>query len=146
MKPEADTLPGLLAIRGEGNANLRAIVTLDGAVTHAELDAMSTALAARLVTEGVVKGDRVALLAPNGIEWAIIGLAVMRVGAVLVPMSTLLRAQELLTQLTTANVSHFVTTTEFRGRRYLDELEDASTGLLAAVRSGGRHHRRAERG
>ena len=139
MKPEADTLPGLLAIRGEGNANLRAIVTLDEAVTHAVLDARSTALAARLVAEGVVKGDRVALLAPNGIEWAIIGLAVMRVGAVLVPMSTLLRARELLTQLTTANVSHFVTTTEFRGRRYLDELEDASTGLLAAVRGGGRH-------
>ena len=92
---------------------------------------MSAALAARLVADGVVKGDRVALLAPNGIEWAAIGLAVMRIGAVLVPLSTLLRPPELLAQLTTANVSHLVTAAEFRGRRYVDELEEASPGLRA---------------
>jgi acyl-CoA synthetase (AMP-forming)/AMP-acid ligase II len=139
VKPEAETVPGLLAHRSAHDGDLRALVTLDGAVTFAELDDMSAAVAARLVADGVVKGDRVALLAPNGIEWAVIALAVLRVGAVLVPLSTLLRAPELLTQLTTARVSHLVTTAEFRRRRYLDELEDASPGLLAAVGAGGRH-------
>ena len=139
MKPEAETVPGLLAHRSAHDGDRQALVTLDGAVTYAELDEMSAALATRLVADGVVKGDRVALLAPNGIEWAVIGLAVLRVGAMLVPLSTLLRAPELLTQLTTAHASHFITTAELRGRRYLDELEDASPGLLAAVGAGGRH-------
>ena len=46
-------------------------MTADDAVTYAELDEASAALAARLVADGVVKGDRVGLLAPNGIEWAV---------------------------------------------------------------------------
>jgi acyl-CoA synthetase (AMP-forming)/AMP-acid ligase II len=139
VKPEAETIPGLLALRSRGDGALQAIVTLDDAVTYAELDGRSVALAARLVAGGVVKGDRVALLAPNGIEWAVIGLAVLRLGAVLVPLSTLLRPPELLAQLRTAQVSHLVTTTEFRGRRYPHELEEAAPGLPAAVREGGRH-------
>ncbi len=140
MKPEAQTIPGLLGVRAHGDGgDHRAIVTLDEAVTYAELDSRSAGLAARLVAGGVVKGDRVALLAPNGIEWAVMGLAVMRIGAVLVPLSTLLRPSELLVQLTTANASHFVTATAFRSRRYLDELEDTCPGLAATVRGGGRH-------
>jgi len=139
VEPEAETIPSLLARRGAQDGDLRALVTLDEAVTYAEIDDMSAALATRLVADGVVKGDRVGLLAPNGIEWAAIGLAVMRIGAVLVPFSTLLRPPELLAQLTTAHVSHFVTATEFRGRRYVDELEEASPGLRAALSAGTRH-------
>ena len=51
-----------------------------------------------------MKGDRVALLAPNGIDWAVAAFAVMRIGAVLVPLSTLLRPPELLAQLQVASV------------------------------------------
>jgi acyl-CoA synthetase (AMP-forming)/AMP-acid ligase II len=139
VRPEVETIPGLLALRSGSAGDLQAIVTLDGVVTYAELDQRSAGLAARLVAAGVVKGDRVALLAPNGIEWAVIGMAVLRVGAVLVPLSTLLRPPELLAQLRTAQVSHLVTTTEFRGRQFLDEIEGETPGLLAAVRGGGRH-------
>ena len=112
-------------------------------MTYAQLDELSAGVAARLAADGVVKGDRVGLLAPNGIEWAVIGFAVMRVGAVLVPLSTLLRPPELLAQLTTAHVSHLVTATEFRGRRYVDELEGASPGLGAALNAGTRDPHRA---
>ena len=87
----------------------------------------------------MAKGDRVALLAPNGIEWAVTAYAVLRVGAVLVPLSTLLRPPELLAQLTTASVSHLLTVPTFRGRSYLDDLEAAAPGLPAAVGSGARH-------
>ena len=96
-------------------------------------------LAGRFVAEGVVKGDRLGLLAPNGTEWAAVALAAMRIGAVLVPLSTLLRPPELLAQLTTASVSHLVASAEFRGRRHLGELDAVAPGLLAAVRPGGRH-------
>ena len=133
------TVPGLLAHRRATDGDLQALVTLDEAVNYAELDDRSADVAARFVAEGVVKGDRVGLLAPNGIEWAVIGLAVMRIGGVLVPLSTLLRPPELVAQLAAAHVSHLVTAAEFRGRRYVDELEDAAPGIGLSLSAGTRH-------
>ena len=139
MTPDADTIPSLLGQRRRVDADRRALVTADGAITYAELDDDSAALAARLVAAGVVKGDRVGLLAANGIEWATTAAAVMRVGAVLVPLSTLLRPPELLAQVTTATLTHLIVVPAFRDRRYLDDLEAAAPGLVSAVRSGSRH-------
>jgi acyl-CoA synthetase (AMP-forming)/AMP-acid ligase II len=139
MTPDAQTIPALLAHRGRVDGGRRAIVTADDSITYAELDDASAALAARLVAAGVVKLDRVGLLAANGIEWATTAFAVLRIGAVLVPLSTLLRPPELLAQVTTASLSHLVTARAFRGRRYLDDLEAAAPGLATAARSGSRH-------
>jgi acyl-CoA synthetase (AMP-forming)/AMP-acid ligase II len=121
---ELGTMPGLLARRREEDGDLRALVDDDGAITYAELDGASRARAAGLVAAGVNKGDRVALLAPNGIDWAVAALAVMRMGAVLVPLSTLLRPPELRAQLNTAAVTHLIAARSFRGRSYLDELDE----------------------
>ena len=84
---------------------MQAIVTADG-VDHVCETSTTRAAASRRAwwPTGSVKGDRVGLLAPNGIDWAVHALAVMRIGAVLVPLSTLLRPPELLAQLTTASV------------------------------------------
>jgi acyl-CoA synthetase (AMP-forming)/AMP-acid ligase II len=60
VRAEAETIPGLLALR---RSDERALVTADAAVTYAELDDAGADLAARLAADGVVKGDRVALLA-----------------------------------------------------------------------------------
>jgi acyl-CoA synthetase (AMP-forming)/AMP-acid ligase II len=139
VTPDAETVPALLAHRRRAGGDVRALVGAEGAVTYAELDAASAALAARLVAAGVVKGDRVGLLAPNGIPWATTAAAVMRVGAVLVPLSTLLRPPELHAQLTTASVTHLIATAGFRGRTPLDDLEAAAPGLRAATAAGGRH-------
>ena len=139
MAPEPETIPALLAHRRQVDGDRRALVTVDDAITYAALDDASAALAARLVAAGVVKGDRVGLLAPNGIEWATTALAVLRVGAVLVPLSTLLRPPELLAQVTTATITHLIAVPAFRDRRYLDDLEVAASGLVATVGSGGRH-------
>lgn len=139
MRPEAETIPALLARRRQADGDLQAVVTADEAVAYRELDDASAAVAARLAGAGVVKGDRVALLAPNGIEWATVAMAVLRMGAVLVPLSTLLRPAELLEQLTLASVTHVVTVPEFRNRHYLDELEEVAPGLVGAVHAGARH-------
>jgi acyl-CoA synthetase (AMP-forming)/AMP-acid ligase II len=139
VPPERDTVPGLLAARRERDAGRQALVTAEAAITYGELDEASAALAGRLVGAGVVKGDRVGLLAPNGIPWATLALAVLRVGAVLVPLSTLLRPPELLSQLTIASVTHLVTVPEFRTRRYVDDLDEAAPGLADAARRGRRH-------
>jgi acyl-CoA synthetase (AMP-forming)/AMP-acid ligase II len=139
VHPERETVPGLLAARRETDAGRQFLVTAEAAVTYGELDEASAALAGRLVGAGVVKGDRVGLLAPNGIAWATLAVAVLRVGAVLVPLSTLLRPPELLSQLTIASVTHLVTVPEFRTRRYVEDLDEAAPGLADAARRGRRH-------
>ena len=139
MSADSETIPALLASRRQADGDVRAIVSAEESITYSGLDESSAGLAARLVADGVVKGDRVGLLAPNGVDWAVHALAVTRIGAVLVPLSTLLRPPELLAQLTTASVSHLVVVPEFRSRRYVDDLEAAAPGLPAAIRAGGRH-------
>jgi acyl-CoA synthetase (AMP-forming)/AMP-acid ligase II len=138
MPPETWTIPRLLARRRREDPGLRALVSEDGAITWAELDDASRALARRLAGAGVGKGDRVGLLMPNGIEWATVALAVTRVGGVLVPLSTLLRPPELAAQLRTAAVSQLVSARAYRGRRYLDDLDALAPSLVARVTSGRR--------
>ncbi|MGB2923438.1 MAG: long-chain fatty acid--CoA ligase, partial [Mycobacterium sp.] len=46
----------------------------------------------------------------------------MRIGAVPVPLSTLLTPRELHAQLRAASVQHLIAVAEFRGHRYLDGI------------------------
>ncbi len=135
---ETETIPRLLGHRRRHQPAMRALVADQESVTYSELDDRSADLARRLVEAGVARGDRVGLIAPNGIDWAVVAFAVTRIGAVLVPLSTLLRPPELVAQLQTADVTHLVTVASFRGRRYVDDLEDAAPGLRDALASGRR--------
>lgn len=87
-------------------------------LTYAELDSDTAALAAGFIAAGVAKGSRVGLIMPNGVDWVRIAVALMRIGAVLVPLSTLLRPGELAAQLRMASVQFLVSVEEFRGQRY----------------------------
>lgn len=98
-----------------------AVVTAVAEITHAELDDRSRAVAADLVAVGAGKGSRVGLLAPNGIDWVVVAMAATRIGATLVPLSTLARPPELAALLRTADVTHLVAAEAFKGRRPLDE-------------------------
>ena len=77
MGADAPTIPALLARRRQGDRDVQAIVTAAASITYGDLDDESADLAARLVAAGVGKGDRVGLLAPNGIDWAVHALAVV---------------------------------------------------------------------
>jgi acyl-CoA synthetase (AMP-forming)/AMP-acid ligase II len=122
VDPERPTLPALLDRNRARHGGEPAIVTADRSITHAELDDAGRALAARLVGAGVSGSARVGLLAPNGIDWAVVAAAVMRVGATLVPLSTIQRPPELADQLRAADVTHLVAARSFRGRSYLEEV------------------------
>ncbi|MDG4664603.1 class I adenylate-forming enzyme family protein [Mycobacterium sp. 236(2023)] len=126
----SETIDGLIrdrALLGSKDA----IVDPVDRITYGEMDRDSRDLGAAFVAAGIGKGARVALLMPNGVEWARIGLALMRIGAVLVPLSTLLTPPELAAHLRTASVQHLIAVEEFRGHRYLDQLE----GPLPALRT-----------
>lgn len=128
----ADTVQRLLALHSAMDKPF--VIDPSSAVSYGDTDSSTTALAAALVRAGVGKGDRVGLLMPNGVEWARIAVAVMRMGAVLVPLSTLLTGPELAAQLKVASVRYLIAVEEFRGHRYHEELEPHVAELPALQR------------
>ena len=92
-------------------------------ISYHELETTTRDLAAAFVDAGVGKGTRVGLIMPNSTRWVQVAVALTRIGAVLVPLSTLLRAGELVAQLRVASVQFLVSVEEFRGHRYLDDLQ-----------------------
>ncbi len=68
--------------------------------TFAELERQATAMARHLASLGVASGDRVALLAANGLPFIAVVHALTRLGATLVPLNTRLSVRELRWQLT----------------------------------------------
>lgn len=116
------TLPAILVRRGHEQAEMDALVDGDVRISWAELEAASRRRAATLVARGVNRRTRVALLMPNGIEWSVNAFAIMRLGAVLVPLSTLLRAPELADQLRRAAVQRLIMVEEIRGRDLREEF------------------------
>jgi acetyl-CoA synthetase len=78
-------------------------------MTYGELAARSDAFAAGLVAEGVSRGDRVAILLPQGFETVIAHLATYKLGAIALPLALLFGADALLYRLKNAEVKAIVT-------------------------------------
>src|ERR1700690_2923178 len=64
-------------------------------LTRGALRAASRVAARKLVGAGVTKGMRVGLLCPNRLEWLPLAFGALRLGAVLVPFSTLWKRDEI---------------------------------------------------
>jgi acyl-CoA synthetase (AMP-forming)/AMP-acid ligase II len=127
------TMHQLLERRADDDAPKPMLIGPSEKITYGDLDATSRVLAATLVDAGVRKGTRVGLIMPNDVAWAQIAAAVTRIGAVLVPLSTLLRPPELVAQLQAASVQFLVAVDEFRGRRYRDGLAGVELPALRRV-------------
>jgi acetyl-CoA synthetase len=87
------------------------IVEADGAevkLSYAELAARSRRLAAWLAAQGVRRGDRLLLMLGNQVElWETV-LAAIRLGAVLIPATTLLSASDVRDRIERGKVRHVV--------------------------------------
>jgi acyl-CoA synthetase (AMP-forming)/AMP-acid ligase II len=129
MDAERATIPALLRQRAARDGDSVALVHDDASISYRALDERSRALAGRLVAAGVGKRSRVGVLMPNGIDWATVAYATLRVGAVLVPLSTLLKPPELEAQLRSASVAHLIAVRSYRGRDYVAELASLEPAL-----------------
>ena len=70
-----------------------ALVDGERRVTYGELEAASDSLAVSLFSRGVQRSDRVAVLMDNGVEPAIALFAILKAGAVAVPVNPALKAE-----------------------------------------------------
>lgn len=143
--PPARTVDAVVRSRAAADPSAPMVIDPTARLNYGALDTSSRELAAVLVQAGVGKGTRVGLIMPNGVDWVRVAVAVTRIGAVLVPLSTLLTPPELRDQLRIAAVQFLVSVEEFRGHRYLDDLptEDLpalqhiwSTQSLASATAG----------
>ncbi|MGO9698939.1 MAG: fatty acyl-CoA synthetase [Xanthobacteraceae bacterium] len=88
------TLADLLHRTAKRFPNKTAIICGETTWSYATFDAMCDRLAAGIASRGVVKGARVAILARNSHAFAALRFALARVGAVLVPINFMLKAEE----------------------------------------------------
>lgn len=86
-----------------------AIVFEDRVVTYRELDDLSRRVAGRLASEGVAAGDRVAVHLPNCPQFVVAMLAVLRLGAVHVPVNPMFHTTELAHELDDSGAGTVIT-------------------------------------
>src|SRR6516225_7801427 len=87
--------------------------------TYRELSEQVDLAARAMIANGVGKGDRVGIWAPNRYEWVIVQFASARVGAILVTINPAYKADELRHALRRAGVSLLFTARGFRDADYL---------------------------
>ena len=126
-----ETIDRVVRLRATEHGAKPMVIDQMSRLSYNELDSTTKGLATALIEAGIVKGTRVGLIMPNGVRWVQIAIAVTRIGAVLVPLSTLLQPPELAAQLQTASVQFLISVEEFRGHRYLDDVQRE---LLPALR------------
>lgn len=86
--PSTPTLTALLAERAAHSPDGEFLRFGDRSWTFGEIDAWTSRLAHRLIeTDGVEPGDRVAVMLPNVVQWPVVWLAVLKAGAVAVPVN-----------------------------------------------------------
>jgi acyl-CoA synthetase (AMP-forming)/AMP-acid ligase II len=129
-----DTVDQLVRLQAADHGAKPMVIDPASRISYRELGTTTAELAAAFVDAGVGKGTRVGLIMPNSVRWVQVAVALTRIGAVLVPLSTLLKAGELITQLRAASVQFLVSVEEFRGHRYLDDLRPVPQLELPALR------------
>jgi len=122
------TLGDLLLRSAARTPDKLAIACGDTRWSYAEFEALTARLAAGLAQRGIAKGTRVAVLARNSHAFAALRFALARLGAVLVPINFMLKAEEVAYILRHAGATMLATDSG------LAALARAAAALDTAVR------------
>ncbi|EID14911.1 acyl-CoA synthetase [Mycolicibacterium phlei RIVM601174] len=101
-------------------------------LSYAEAETRSARLARGLIALGAGKGTHVGVLYPNGSAFLVAMLAAARIGATVIPVSTLATARELREQLGHADVEILLSAASYRAHDYRQRL--AEVGDLPLLR------------
>lgn len=125
------TIPALLARRVYESGPDTYLVTPTDRLTYQDADQRSADLARRLLAEGVGKGSRVGLFFPNDVDWITWWLALSRIGALVVPLSTLYTAAEIAKVLRLADIAMLIAPGQVLDIDVAERFEAALPGLDA---------------
>ena len=112
------TIPAAVFEAAARHADRPAIVSGGEVITYEGLLDRALRAAAVLAGHGVSRGDRVAILLPNSAAWIEAALGAAFAGAVIVPISTRLKAQEAAFILRKARARALIAASDFLGTDY----------------------------
>ncbi len=110
-------------------------ITLQGeeipeeSLSFRELERKSAELARGLIARGVGKGTRVGFIYGNSPSFALMLSAITRVGAIAIPISTLVKSNELVRVLRQSDATGLIVQRKLLGNDYVERLCDALPGL-----------------
>lgn len=122
----SQTLPAALRAAATAYADRPAVVDGERTVTFAELLDRVRTTARAYAALGVEPGDRVALWAPNSLDWIVCGLAASYAGAALVPLNTRYKGAEVAEIVVRSGTRLLVVEDGFLGRSQYAELAEAA--------------------
>ncbi|MEV5145462.1 FadD3 family acyl-CoA ligase [Streptomyces sp. NPDC052727] len=121
-----ETIPELVRSAAERYADTEAVVEGRTRITYAELGARVERAAAACLASGVQVGDRVAVWAPNTLDWIVAALGAVSAGAVLVPLNTRFKGAEATDVLRRSGARLLFVTGTFLGTSYVASLRRAA--------------------
>ncbi len=119
------TVPGLLEHAAHEFGGHDYVVTPTDRLTFIEAEHRSASVARILLSRGVGKGSRVGLFLPNGVEWVVWWLAASRIGALVVPLSTMYTPFEIAKVLRLSDIGLLVAPRRVLGVDVAERLESA---------------------
>ncbi|MFF0450199.1 FadD3 family acyl-CoA ligase [Streptomyces sp. NPDC004609] len=126
---EWGTIPELVRDAASSYGEREAVVDGRTRVSYAELGQRVERAAAACIAAGVEKGDRVAVWAPNTLDWIVSALGAVTAGAVLVPLNTRFKGTEAAYVLRRSRARLLFVTGTFLGTSYVASLRRAGADL-----------------
>jgi acyl-CoA synthetase (AMP-forming)/AMP-acid ligase II len=126
----AQTFPGFIRAAAAAYGDDPAITfqgesIADDVISFQELERMSSELARGLIARGVGKGTRIGFIYCNCPMFAVLFAAIARVGAIAVPISTLIKSNELVRVLRQSDVAGLIVQRAMLGKDFVERLCDA---------------------
>ncbi|MEW1697790.1 MULTISPECIES: FadD3 family acyl-CoA ligase [unclassified Streptomyces] len=126
---EWGTIPGLVRAAAERYGAREAVVDGRARVSYAELGERVERAAAACLATGIRTGDRVAVWAPNTLDWIVSALGAVTAGAVLVPLNTRFKGTEAASVLQRSRARLLFVTGTFLGTSYVASLRRSGVDL-----------------
>ncbi|MFE7775807.1 FadD3 family acyl-CoA ligase [Streptomyces sp. NPDC057445] len=123
------SIPRLVRSAAQRYGEREAVVEGRTRVSYAELGARVERAAAACIAAGVEPGDRVAVWAPNTLDWIVSALGAVTAGAVLVPLNTRFKGTEAAYILERSRARLLFITGAFLGTSYVASLRRADVEL-----------------
>ncbi|WP_413752971.1 FadD3 family acyl-CoA ligase [Streptomyces sp. R-74717] len=126
---EWGSIPKLIRAAARRYGDREAVVEGRTRISYAELGDRVERAAAACMASGVEPGDRVAIWAPNTLDWIVSALGAVTAGAVLVPLNTRFKGTEAAYILERSRAKLLFVTGTFLGTSYVASLRRADVQL-----------------
>lgn len=126
----ADTVGELLSAAVAHHGDRTAYIYEGKRYSFREIESAADELSGRLAGLGIMKGDRIAVIALNQIEWVVAFFAAAKIGAVIVGLNVRYRETELDYMLEDSMAKAVILLTEYSGFNYISYLASREKKLL----------------